>query len=110
LIPSWRVSRPGATVENHASRLPAGRSTDTSFYIEPLGFTKTDFDDGMELSWPISAKDMLKLEGKTPVLMFGDPIDGPNNSDPLELTREEIVEIYRFVREDVAPQFAPFLA
>jgi hypothetical protein len=76
-------------------------------YIEPLGFTKTDFDDGMELSWPISAKDMLKLEGKTPVLMFGDPIDGPNNSDPLELTREEIVETYRFVREDVARSSRP---
>jgi hypothetical protein len=90
-------------------RLPAGRSTDTSFYIEPLGYTKTDFDNGMELNWPLSAKGKVKLEGKTPILTFGDPIDKPSSRDPLELTRYDIAEIYRYVREDVAPQFTRFL-
>jgi len=104
--PLWQLNALG-NIDKH--RLPAGRSTDTSFYIEPTGYTKTDFDNGMELSWPISAKDKLKLEGKTPILMFGDPIDSPSSSDHLELTREEIVEIYRYVREDVAPQFMRFL-
>lgn len=104
--PLWQLNAL-SNIDKH--RLPAGRSTDTSFYIEPLGYTKTDFDDAMELSWPLSAKGKLKLEGKTPILMFGDPIDSANSSDALEQTREEIVEIYRYVREDLAPLFERFL-
>lgn len=104
--PLWQLNELG-NIDKH--RLPAGRSTDTSFYIEPLGFRKTDFDNGMELSWPLSAKDKVKMEGKTPTLTFGEPIDAPSSRHPLELTREDIAEIYRYVREDVAPQFTRFL-
>jgi hypothetical protein len=104
--PLWQLNELG-NIDKH--RLPAGRSTDTSFYIEPLGYTKTDFDNGMELNWPLSAKGKVKLEGKTPILTFGDPIDNPSSRDPLELTRYDIAEIYRYVREDVAPQFTRFL-
>jgi hypothetical protein len=43
-------------------------------------------------------------------LTFGDPIDSETSGDPLELTRYEIAEIYRYVREDVAPRFTPFLS
>jgi len=102
----WQLNELG-NVDKH--RLPAGRSTDTSFYIEPLGYTKTDFHDGMELSWPLSANGKVKLEGKTPTLTFGDPIENPSSRDQLELTRYDVAEIYRYVREDVAPRFTPFL-
>ncbi len=104
--PLWQLNELG-NIDKH--RLPAGRSTDTSFYIEPLGYIKTDFDNGMELSWPLSAKGKVKLEGRTPTLTFGDPIDSTSTGDPLELTRYDIAEIYRYVREDVAPRFTRFL-
>lgn len=104
--PLWQLNELG-NIDKH--RLPAGRSTDTSFYIEPLGYTKTDFDNGMELNWPVSAKGKVKLQSKTPLLTFGDPIDNPSSREPLELTRNDIAEIYRYVREDVAPQFTRFL-
>lgn len=102
----WQLNELG-NIDKH--RLPVGRSTDTSFYVEPLGYTKTDFDDGIELSWPLTAKGKVKLECKTPTLTFGDPIDNPSSCDPLELTRHDIAEVYRYVREDVAPRFTRFL-
>jgi len=105
--PLWQLNELG-NIDKH--RLPAGRSTDTSFYIEPLGYTKTDFESGMELSWPLSVKGKVKLEGRTPALTFGEPIDSNKPSPtPLELTRHDIAEIYRYVREDVAPRFTHFL-
>ena len=48
--PLWQLNELG-NIDKH--RLPAGRSTDTSFHIEPLGYTKTDFDNGVELNWPL---------------------------------------------------------
>ena len=107
--PLWQPNELG-NIDKH--RLPAGRSTDTSFYIEhiePLGYTKTNSDNGMELNWPLPARGKVKLEGKKPILTFGDPIDNPSSRDPLELTRYDIAEIYRYVRKDVAPQFTHFL-
>jgi hypothetical protein len=104
--PLWQLNTL-SNIEKH--RLPIGRSTDTSFNIEPGGYTKTDFDNGMELSWPLSAKGRIKMESKTPKLTFGDPLDSFTTGDPLELTREDIAEIYRYVREDVAPRFERFL-
>ncbi len=105
--PLWQLNELG-NLDKH--KMPAGRSSDTSFYIEPVGYTKTDFDYGFELSWPLSARDKVKLEGKTPTLTFGEPIDSDKPSSmPLELTRQDIAEIYRFVREDVDPRFTPFL-
>ena len=105
--PLWQLNELG-NLDKH--KMPAGRSSDTSFYIEPVGYTKTDFDYGFELSWPLSARDKVKLEGKTPTLSFGEPIDSHKPSSiPLELTRQDIAEIYRFVREDAAPRFTPFL-
>jgi len=105
--PLWQLNELG-NIDKH--KLPAGRSSDTSFYIEPLGYTKTDFDNGFELSWPLSVKGKVKLEGRTPTLTFGEPIDSSITSPtPLELTRRDIAEIYRFVREDVGPRLTPFL-
>jgi hypothetical protein len=75
--PLWQLNELG-NIDKH--RLPAGRSADTSFYIEPLGYIKTDFDNGMDLSWPPSAKGKVKLEGRTPTLTFGDPIDSASES------------------------------
>jgi hypothetical protein len=63
----------------------------------------------MELNWPLSAKGKVKLEGRTPTLTFGDPIDSASTGDPLELTRYDIAEIYRYVREDAAPPLTRFL-
>jgi hypothetical protein len=105
--PLWQLNELG-NLDKH--RMPAGRSTDTSFYIEPRGYTKIDFNNGFELRWPLSVKGSVKLEGRTPVLTFGEPIDASNPSPtPLELTRQDIAEIYRYVREDVGPRLTPFL-
>jgi len=39
----------------------------------------------------------VKVEGKTPGLTFGEPIDSSTPSAmPLELTRQDIAEIYRY--------------
>ncbi len=62
--PLWQLNELG-NIDKH--RLPAGRSSDISFYIEPLGYTKTDLDNGMELNWPLSARGKVKLEGKKPI-------------------------------------------
>jgi hypothetical protein len=62
--PLWQLNELG-NLDKH--KMPAGRSSDTSFYIEPVGYTKTDFDYGFELSWPLSARGKVKLEGKTPL-------------------------------------------
>lgn len=105
--PLWQLNELG-NLDKH--RMPAGRSSDTSFYIEPRGFTRTDFDNGFELAWPLSAKSSVKLEAKTPTLTFGEPIDCDQPCPvPLELTRQDIAEIYRYVREDVGPKLTPFL-
>jgi hypothetical protein len=75
--------------------------------VEPIGGLRTDFDNGFEISWPLSAKDSVVFRPNMPILVFGDPINSAR-AVPLELTREEIAKIYNYLRNDVAPRFARF--
>ena len=96
-----------SNIDKH--RIPAGRSTDANVYAAPLGWVRRDFDNGFELSWPLAIKDTVVFEPQPAALIFGDAIhhDTPERI-PLELTREHLIEIYRYVREDVAPRFMRF--
>jgi hypothetical protein len=80
-----------SNIDKH--RVPAGRAIDSNFFLEPIGGLRTDFDNGFEISWPLSAKDSVVFRPNMPVLVFGDPIDSAR-AVPLELTREEIAKIY----------------
>ena len=54
-------------------------------------------------------KRTVVFQPRSPSLIFGDPIDAARKStDTLALDRIAIAEIYRYVREDVAPRFARF--
>lgn len=95
-----------SNIDKH--RLPAGRCTDSNFFIAPLGCIKSDFENGFELSWPLANRASVVFEPHTPTLIFGDPIDSTPTRVPLELTREDIAAIYNYVRADVAPRFTRF--
>ena len=95
-----------SNIDKH--RLPAGRCTDANFDVAPLGFIKSDFDNGVEFSWPLAQKQSVVFKPRTPSLIFGDPIDSVSNRTPLELTREDIASIYNYVREEVEPRFTRF--
>ena len=102
--PLWRLNEL-SNIDKH--RVPAGRATLANIYAEPRGWTRHELDYGVELSWPLAVKDAVVFKPDMPVLVFGDPFDS-KRSVPLELTREEIISIYNFVREEVAPRFARF--
>lgn len=105
--PLWQLNEL-SNIDKH--RLPAGSSTDGSFTLYPGGWTRRDFRDGVEFSWPRSAKKQVMFEARTPELRFGDPVDAalaPGRTR-VELTRSEIAEIYRYIREEVQPRFEPF--
>lgn len=104
--PLWQLNEL-SNIDKH--RIPAGRSTDVNASAAPLGWVRTDVDDGFELSWPLSIKNTVVFEPRPAELIFGDAIhaDTPDIV-PLELTREHLAEIYRYVREDVAPRFMRF--
>ena len=59
------------------------------------------------MSWPLALKDSVVFEPDFPSMVFGDPLDS-SNKVPLELTRQDIANIYKHVREDVTPRFARF--
>lgn len=41
-----------SNIDKH--RTPAGRAIDAEFYLEPGGWLRSDFDHGVEISWPLS--------------------------------------------------------
>jgi hypothetical protein len=102
--PLWQLNEL-SNIDKH--RVPTGRATDADCYVEPSGGTRHDLDYGVEISWPLPFKDAVVFKPSVPSLVFGDPLDS-SRSIPLELTREEIVKIYNYVRSDVAPRFAHF--
>lgn len=104
--PLWQLNEL-SNIDKH--RIPAGRSTDANVWAAPLGWIRTDFDNGFELSWPLGLKDSVEFKPQPADLIFGDAIhnDGPDTI-PLELTRADLAEIYRYVRKDVAPRFMRF--
>jgi hypothetical protein len=104
--PLWQLNEL-SNIDKH--RTPTGRAIDAGFDLEPDGWLRSDFDDGVEMSWPLSSKDCVVFKPNMPKLVFGDPIDSGNDF-PLELTREEIAKIYNYVREDVGPKFTRFFS
>jgi hypothetical protein len=102
--PLWQLNEL-SNMDKHRS--PVGRSTDSSVYFEPQGWVRTDFDNGYEISWPLTLKDSVVFKPSMPILKFGDPIES-SVTVPLELTREQIAEIYNYVRLQVAPRFTSF--
>lgn len=102
--PLWRLNEL-SNIDKH--RLPAGRATEAAWYAEPVGWTQNELHYGVEFHWPLSVKDTVILRPGMPTLLFGDPIDSASTI-PLELTREDISQIYNYVREDVAPRFRSF--
>lgn len=74
-------------------------------------FQMRHFDDGVycgtDLIIPLAAKDKVQFKPQFVETIFGRPIDEPGES--LEVREAEIVEIHRFVRDEVLPRFAPFL-
>jgi hypothetical protein len=105
--PLWQLNEL-SNIDKH--RVPAGRAIDGGFDVQPSGWSRSDFDNGtngIEISWSLSVKDSVVFKPKIPKLVFGDPINLATAS-PLELTREEVIRIYNYVREDVAPKFSRF--
>ena len=105
--PLWQLNEL-SNIDKH--RLPAGRGHDGNFYLEPHGWTRRDFDNGVEFSWPLSMKQAVVFEPRDPELIFGDPIDAARKPThiPLELDRLAIAKIYSYVRDDVRPRFTRF--
>jgi hypothetical protein len=102
--PLWQLNEL-SNIDKH--RTPAGRAIDAEFYLEPDGWFRSDFDDGVEISWPLAFKESVVFKPNLPKLVFGDPIDSGTDV-PLELTREDIAKMYNYVR-DVGPKFTRFL-
>lgn len=99
--PLWQLNEL-SNIDKH--RLPVGRSNNASFYIEPTGWLRRELDNGVEFSWPLTMKNAVVFKPGIPELVFGDPIDAASNERvPVELTRHQIAEIYRDVREEAAP-------
>jgi hypothetical protein len=104
--PLWQLNEL-SNIDKH--RVPAGRATIGSFYLEPKGWIRHDFDYGVEFSWPLSVKDTVVFKPDFPTLVFGDPINNTSRI-PLELTREDIARVYNYVRQNVAPRFTHFFS
>jgi hypothetical protein len=104
--PLWQLAEL-SNIDKH--RVLVGRANIANLYIEPVGWTRQDLEYGVEISWPLSLKNAVVFKPNIPTLVFGDPLDS-TKPVPLELTREEIVKIYSYVRADVAPRFAAFFS
>jgi hypothetical protein len=104
--PLWQLNEL-SNIDKH--RVPSGRANVASFNVYPTGFDKVQTDHGTEFSWPLQVKPTVQIGAKPAELTFGDPWDSePSHRMPLELDRFQIAEIYRYVREDVAPRFERF--
>jgi len=104
--PLWQLNEM-SNIDKH--RIPAGRSNNAEVFAVPLGWVESRFDNYFEISWPLSLKDSVVFEPKPSELVFGDAIaNDTEDTIPLELTRSDLAEIYRYVREDVAPRFMRF--
>jgi hypothetical protein len=104
--PLWQLNEL-SNIDKH--RLPTGRAVGTNIYFEPKGGIRRDLDYGVEISWPIACKDSVVFEPNIPMLVFGDPLGSPN-SVPLELRREDVANVYNYIREKVAPRFTSFFS
>ena len=102
----WKLNEL-SNIDKH--RLPVGRELISNFYLEPPGWVRVDLDYGVEFSWPLATRDAVVFRPNIPELVFGDPA-ASSKAVPLELTRMEIAEIYRYVRENVAPRFTRFFS
>jgi len=102
--PLWQLNEL-SNMDKH--RTPTSRAMLARIYAEPLGFVRRELDDGVEVSWPLAMKDSVVFKPNMPSFVFGDPFNSARDI-PLELTREEVIKIYNFVREEVKPRFERF--
>lgn len=105
--PLWQLNEL-SNMDKH--RLPAVRCHDAEFNLEPANYRRRDTEFGIEFSWPLKSRPQVKIAARTPRVVFGDSIsEKPSPHRPVfEIDRLQIGEIYRYVREDVAPKFDGF--
>ena len=105
--PLWHLNEL-SNIDKH--RTPGGRAHDGGCYMDPPPnvWLRSEFDIGVEFSLPLALKNTGTFEPKVPLLTVGDPIDSTSGRVPIELTREQVAEIYRYVREDVSLLFTRF--
>jgi hypothetical protein len=72
----------------------------------PVIVGQRELDQAVELAIPEGIRDQVKFEPQLPEMVFGKPIDVPGPD--FTLTKADLTEIHRFVRDDVVPSFARF--
>ena len=107
--PLWRVNKI-CNLDKHTTM--AINSTLTTFDYGPGEyvdlFSKVPLDYGVEVIIPLTIKDNIYVDPRTPQLIFGRPIDEPGPA--FEFTYVDITEIHHFVRDEVVPRFERFFA
>ena len=102
--PLWQL---GELCNMDKHKIPIGRAVATELYLEPNGWTRTDLDNAVEISWPIAVKDRIVFRPSIPELVFGNSLNS-TNSQQIELRRDAIARIYAYVRGTLAPKFTIF--
>lgn len=102
--PLWQL---GELCNMDKHKIPIGRAIAAQLYIEPKGWTRTDLDHAVEISWPIALKESVVFRPALPELVFGSSLSSTSNQS-MELGRDAIARIYAYVRETVAPKFTVF--
>ena len=105
--PLWQLSEL-CDLDKH--RIFPGRSSDLAAFIVPTGYRRHDIHNDseslVEFVWPLSMKQQVILRPYIADLVFGEPIDASGAT--FEITRSEIAEIFRYVRDEVRPGFVRF--
>jgi hypothetical protein len=105
LDPLWQLN----SLSNIAKhRTFAVSASEVDAYIQPRGYTQRVLSDCVEYAWPIRLKDEVRVEGFSMSFLFGKPVEFPG--DDLEITEDQLIEMHRYVRDDVAPRFEQFFA
>jgi len=71
-------------------------------------FKRRDFDHTIEISVPLSEKNIFQLEVNVPDVVFGEPIDVTDGVAAFEIRLDGLSKIYDFVGFDVVPKFVRF--
>lgn len=99
--PLWQLGRL-CNIDKHC--IFAVNSIDAPIWTSEHNVGQRDFDQGLELLFPLSVKDKLEVKPRLATPILGEPIQSPTSSFGIQ--PESIAEIYRFVREDVLPRFS----
>ena len=103
--PLWQLN----SLSNIAKhRTFAVGASEVSAYIQPGGYTQRVLSDCIEYAWPIGLKDDARVVGLSMSFLFGKPVEFPG--DDFEITEDQLIEMHRYVRDDVAPRFEQIFA